>query len=97
MNRRMVLYMLGKIVFLQSIILLLPAVCSLIYGETKTLFSFLATSAIAFVLGILLSVLNKPENKSIFAKEGFVIVSLAWIIMSAIGAIPFVISGDIPS
>ncbi|MBQ1989189.1 MAG: TrkH family potassium uptake protein [Clostridia bacterium] len=97
MNRRMVLYMLGKIVFLESVILLLPAACSLIYGETKTLFAFLVTAGIAFVLGMLLSVLNKPKNKSIFAKEGFVIVSLAWILMSAIGAMPFVISGDIPS
>jgi len=97
MNRRMVLYMLGKIVFLESVILLLPAVCSLIYGETKTLFAFLITAGIAFSLGMLLSVLNKPKNKSIFAKEGFVIVSLAWILMSAIGALPFVISGDIPS
>ena len=97
MNRRMVLYMLGRIVFLESVILLLPAFCSLIYGETKTLFAFLITSGLAFLSGTVLSILNKPKNKSIFAKEGFVIVSFAWIIMSAIGAIPFVISGDIPS
>ncbi len=39
----------------------------------------------------------KPRNHVIYAKEGFATVALAWIIMSAIGALPFVISGEIPS
>lgn len=97
MNRRMVLYMLGRITTLEAVILLLPAICSLCYREHDAFFSFVLTSLLAFSIGILLSLFNKPKNKTIFAKEGFVIVSLSWIILSAIGALPFVLNGDIPS
>ncbi|MEE1185470.1 MAG: TrkH family potassium uptake protein [Acutalibacteraceae bacterium] len=96
MNRRMVLFMLGRIIMLEAFILMLPAACSLIYKE-KSFFAFLITIVIAFAVAFVLSVLNKPRDKTIFAKEGFVIVSLAWICFSAVGALPFVISGEIPS
>lgn len=96
MNRRMVLFMLGRIIMLEAFILMLPAACSLIYKE-KSFFAFLITIVIAFTVAFVLSVLNKPRDKTIFAKEGFVIVSLAWICFSAVGALPFVISGEIPS
>ena len=96
MNRRMVLFMLGLIIMLEAFILMLPAACSLIYKE-KSFFAFLITIVIAFAVAFVLSVLNKPRDKTIFAKEGFVIVSLAWICFSAVGALPFVISGEIPS
>ena len=97
MNRRMVLYMLGRIITLEALILLLPAGCSLIYKEIHTFLSFIITAAIAACIGFVLSGFKKPKDKTIFAKEGFAIVSLAWILMSAIGAIPFVLSGEIPS
>lgn len=96
MNRRMVFYMLGRIIILQAVLMVLPLICGLIYME-KSAFSFVITIAIALVIGLVMSVLNKPKNKTIFAREGFVIVALVWIFMSAIGALPFVISGEISS
>ena len=96
MNRRMVFHMLGRIVTLQAGLLALPLLCGIIYGE-KTVFSFLIAIAIALGSGCLLTVCNKPKDKTIFAREGFVIVALAWIAMSAIGPLPFVFSGAIPS
>jgi trk system potassium uptake protein TrkH len=59
--------------------------------------SFLVTIAIAGAVGSLLYFSFKTENKLIYAKEGFVMVAFGWIVMSVIGAIPFVLSGDIPS
>ena len=38
----------------------------------------------------------KPKNQNIYAREGFVIVAFAWILLSVFGALPFVISGNIP-
>ena len=96
MNKRMVFYMLGNMIKLESVLLLLPALCSFIYGE-KSLYAFLITFTIALCMGLCLTLFNKPKNKEIFAREGFVIVALAWICLSAIGALPFVISGEIPS
>ena len=96
MNKRMVFFMLGRIVLLEAFLLILPAACSLIYKE-DSFYAFLAAIGIAAIIGIVLSVLNRPKDRTIFAKEGFAIVALAWILLSAVGALPFVVSGEIPS
>lgn len=95
MNIKMIVYMLGRIALLEAVLLVLPTVCALIYGES-TVLAFLITIGIALSIGFICSVFSKPKNKNIYAREGFVIVALAWIIMSAIGALPFRISGEIP-
>ncbi len=94
MNKRMIMYMLGKILLLESVLLILPFVCGLIYKESATV-SFVYTIAISAAAGGLLMALGKPRDKSIFAREGFAIVALAWITMSAVGALPFIFSGVI--
>ena len=96
MNRKMVFYMIGRIILVEAALLLLPTFCALIYSE-NCLFAFLITIGIALVLGAGLTFLNKTDDKTIFAKEGFAIVALAWIALSAIGALPFYISREIPS
>lgn len=96
MNRKMVFYMLGKIIQLEAALLLFPAVCSLIYRETAV-WAFVITIIIAVILGFSFTFFNRTADKIIFAKEGFAIVSLAWIVISALGALPFCISGEIPS
>ncbi len=97
MNRKMVFYIFGRIGQVASYLLLLPALVALIYKETSQLFAFLITAAASFVVGSVIARLCKTDNRVIYAKEGFAIVSLAWICMSVVGAVPFVISGDIPS
>lgn len=96
MNRRMVLSTIGKILKIESILLLLPLIVSVIYKE-NSIFSFLITSAVTFILGTLATLIAKPRTDVIYAREGFIIVSLAWLFMSLFGALPFVISGEIPS
>ncbi len=96
MNKKMVLNTLGKIIWVEAAFLLLPVIVCLIYGNSCVT-AFLITIAVACVIGVPLSLFCKPENKVIYSKEGFVIVSLAWILMSLVGALPFYISGEIPS
>ncbi len=97
MNRKMIFYMLGQILKLEAAIMVMPLLCSLIYREYSNVFTFLITIAIALILGFGLTLLNKSGNKTFFAKEGFVIVALSWIAISFVGALPFVISGEIPN
>lgn len=97
MNRSMVFFTTGKVIFVEAALLLLPLAVSLIYGEYKTVFAFLISIALAAGVGTLLSLFCKPKNKSFYAREGFAIVSLAWIALSLFGAIPFTLSGAIPS
>ena len=75
--------------------LLLPLVVALLYKETPL--PFLITIGMALILGIALSLIFKPKNRVIYAKEGFVIVAFAWIALSLIGCIPFVLSGALPN
>ncbi len=96
MNRKMIFYMLGKITQLEAVLMVPALICAAVYGEIKIVFTFLITMAIALVLGFSLTLLGKTEDKSIYAKEGFVIVALTWITVSAVGALPFFISGEIP-
>ena len=96
MNRRMIFYVIGQIINIEAALLLLPAAVSLYYKE-GCLTAFLITAGIALAFGLTLTLTSRPGNHLIYAKDGFVIVTLAWLAMSAIGALPFVISGEIPN
>ena len=96
MNRRMVFYTVGHIATVEAALLLLPALVSLIYLEKSGL-SFLITAALSLTVGLAFILFFKPKSRMIYAKEGFAIVAYAWLLMSAIGALPFVIGGAIPS
>ncbi|MBO5396410.1 MAG: TrkH family potassium uptake protein [Clostridia bacterium] len=96
MNKKIVLSILGKILWAEAALLVLPLIVSIIYGNS-CIPAFLITIAVAVIIALPLIFLCKTDNKRIYSKEGFVIVSLAWIIMSVIGCLPFVISGEIPS
>ena len=95
MNRFMVFNTIGRIIRAEAALLLLPAAVSLIYKE-DCFWGFLISAALALVIGSVLTLVCRPKNQVIYAKEGFAIVAIVWLGMSAIGALPFVISGEIP-
>ena len=94
MNNRMISYILGRMLGVEAVILLIPALVAGIYQES--VYPFLITSAGLMVLAMLTG-RKKPENSTIYGKEGFIIIASAWILWSVFGAIPFYISGAIPS
>ena len=94
MNTRMIARSLGLILLCLAVLLLLPLIAGLYYGES--VLGFIVTIAISAAAAFVLTRF-KPESTDISAREGFVIVGMGWILLSAIGALPFVISGDIPN
>lgn len=96
MNRRMVLNMLGNVVKLEAALMVPALITSLIYKESCAV-DFLIAIAIALLTGFTLTLVSRPSTKVIFAKEGFVIVALSWLVLSLIGALPFYLSKEIPS
>ena len=94
MNFRAVSYVLGKIFIIVGALMLIPITVSFYYSENQTV-SFLVPAALMLFIGILLEI-KKPKNTGIYAKEGLFICGLSWIIMSAFGALPFLISGAVP-
>ena len=82
MNYRMTSFILGRMLGVEALVMVIPAIVSAIYGE-ETMRAFLITSAVLMVLFLIFG-RKKPENAMIYAKEGFVIVALAWILWSVI-------------
>ena len=95
MNFKIIFHTLGWVLNFEAACMLLPLICAVTYNEPHSL-TFIACMAICLAAGVLLT-FRTPKNKSIYAKEGFIIVALSWIALSIFGALPFVISGAIPS
>ncbi len=94
MNYSIVLYILGFILRFESVFLLLPALVGLIYQEASG-FSYLFVAVLCFAVSFLLT-RRKPRSSRLYTREGFVTVAMSWVVMSIFGALPFVLSGDIP-
>lgn len=75
--------------------MVLPTAVALIYRESEV-WCFLATMAVCLMVGMLL-VRRKPKNQIFYVAESFVAVSLSWVLLSVMGAVPFVLSGYIPN
>ncbi len=95
MNYPMIFNNLGKILLVEAALLVFPAIGAIVYGE-NTLLSFALTIALLTV-SVLLCFRKKAKKTNIYAKEGYVIVALSWILMSFFGAMPFFFSGHIPN
>lgn len=97
MNNKIIRYILSKILYIEAGFLLLPVIVSLIYKENYiNILSFLATIFILLIFGYIVGY-KADGSGAFYEKEGFIIVSLSWILLSAFGALPFVFSGAIPS
>ncbi len=94
MNRKMVLYLLGYVLRLESIFLLVPCVVAIFYRESAGWW-FLLSAAISAVISVILT-RKRPDNTVFYLKEGCVVTSGSWICMSLIGCLPFYLSGEIP-
>ena len=92
MNYRMLRYLLGCILLIEAILMALPLAVSLISHED--FMPFVYTIVILLVIS-LPCVTLKPKNTQIYAREGFVCVSAAWILLAVFGALPFIFSGAI--
>ena len=95
MNRKMILHILGKMMGVEGLLLLIPALVGLIYQEKCAVY-FVITAAVLAVI-FLLTGRKKPENTMLYGKDGLLIVSSAWILWSLFGALPFFLSGSIPN
>ena len=97
MNTRIISYVISNLFKLMMFLLLFPLAVSVYYQEgLKLSMAYIIPIIILGISSYFLS--NKaPENQSFFSKEGLVIVALSWLLISFFGALPFVISGDIPN
>ena len=95
MNGSIIRYILGQVLRIEGMLMALPCVTALIYGE-KQGFVYLAVGCLCIILGTVMS-WKKPDDNVFYLKEGCVTTALSWIFLSIFGALPFVLTGEIPS
>ncbi len=96
MNLKMIRYIIGRLMLVESALMALPLIVMIIYGEYMMLYALLIPMCALAILGGV-AVAFKPRDLALKAKDGFVTVGLSWIVLSLFGAIPFVLSGIIPN
>ena len=94
MNHKMIARVLGMVLLCLAGLMLLPLITALYYGESPAPFaiSALFTAALGYCM-----TRCKPARDSLYAREGFITVGLSWMLMSLLGALPYILSGDIPN
>ena len=96
MNIKMLIYILGKVLLIEGILMVLPIVCGVCYGEWPFLVYYVACAAAYIIAGYLIS-FKKPKNMTVFIKDGCVATALSWVVLSIAGCIPFMLTKEIPS
>ncbi len=95
MNYKMIVKILGRIAGIEAVLMLIPMAVALIYSESVV--GFAVAIAVAVAVSAVCGAFTKKCKNKIFAKEGLASVALTWVLISLIGAIPFVVSGSIPN
>lgn len=96
MNRKMVFKTVGQMLMAEAGLLMLPTIVAALYRESCAI-DLLATAAIALAAGAILWLTCRAADTVIYAREGFVTVALTWLALSAVGALPFYFSREIPA
>ncbi|MCI8622495.1 MAG: TrkH family potassium uptake protein [Provencibacterium sp.] len=95
MNFKMVANLLGRILCVEALFLLPAVAVSLYFGEADAARALAVSCVITAGAGGLM-LIPRPKKKNFYAREGFIVVALAWIVISLFGALPFYISREIP-
>ena len=92
MNFSMIRYTIGWLLVVEGAFFLVPLIAGIAYGEERSILAFALMAFLATLIGVLLSY-RKPRDKKLYQREGLVICALSWIVLSLVGAIPFLITG----
>ena len=95
-NWKMIYKIMGFLLFIEAGFLTLCTLLSVFYEEPD-LSAFIISTAITIVTGIPLSYAGKNAERKLSRKDGYVVVTFAWILFSLFGMLPYYISGYIPN
>ena len=93
MNIALILYIIGRVLQIEAVFLLPSCAVAIGYGEWQG-WVYLGVAATAALVGQLICI-RKPKNMTFLTRDGFAAVSLSWLVLSAVGALPLRLCGDI--
>ncbi|MGL4853480.1 MAG: TrkH family potassium uptake protein [Phocaeicola sp.] len=95
-NTKMICRVLGYLFCIESAFLILCALMAIYFNESDVP-AFLTSIAATTLAGSLLIFLGKNAERRISRRDGYIVVSLSWVLFSLFGMLPFYLSGYIPS
>ncbi|MFC2083645.1 TrkH family potassium uptake protein [Bacteroidota bacterium] len=95
-NFKIIFNIIGFLLFLDGICMMLGIPFSIYYGDNDIIVLLLCGS-VTSLIGILVFLLTRKHGQEVRKREGYIVVTLGWLVMSLFGSIPFVIHGSIPS
>ena len=97
MNYKMMGRFLAQILSIEGIFMIPALLISFFCGDAMAVTGFLWTLAVIIILALVLGLVSRGAPSAFYAKEGLVCVGASWIVLSAVGCLPFWISREIPS
>ena len=97
MNVKSISRTVGLILLITGIFQLFPLLIAVIDHEPKHVLAYIESLCLILLVGSALLLFSRGGNRMFSAQEGFAATGLSWIFMSAFGALPFFLSGQIPS
>lgn len=94
-HRKMIFRVLGYLLLIEASMMVLCSGFSIYYKEDD-LWAFLSTAGVTTAIGFILLYFGKGAERQLTRRDGYLIVSLAWVVFSIFGMFPFYISGYIP-
>ena len=92
MNFKALLKLFSILVMFFSISFIVPIITSFIYKD-GALSIFVITFLVVFMVGFLGWLISKNNTEEMTHKDGFLVITLFWIVLSSAGSIPFILSG----
>lgn len=94
-NFKVIINIIGLLLLIEGVFLALSLLVALIYGEDDVM-AFVISTAITLAVGGIITLFTRNISRDLGKREGYIIVSIVWIIFSVFGSLPFIISGYIP-
>lgn len=97
MNVKSISRTVGLILLITGIFQIFPLLIAVIDHEPRNVLAYIESLCLILLVGSALLLFSRGGNRMFSAQEGFAATGLSWIFMSAFGALPFFLSGQIPS
>ncbi|WP_159022696.1 TrkH family potassium uptake protein [Formosa sp. L2A11] len=96
LNHKIIFYFLGSLLLFNGGFILLSAIVSLFYSDGDTI-KLLISGFIPIALGVIVMYSTRDHKKEINKREGYIIVTFGWLIMTLSGTLPYIITQSIPN
>ena len=96
LNSRIIFYIMGLLLLFNGGFMVFAGIVSAVYKDGATMDISMA-AVVTLLMGVLVMFYTRDHEKEVKRKEGYIIVTMGWLVMSASGILPYIFSGAIPN